>query len=204
MVVADPALIDLPMPIRTPRLLIRPRKPGDGEFGLAAIKETWDELHRWMWWAESLDQFTAQQLERRNREAMANFLRREVIDLLGIEIATGGPVIWCSFYNIDWEARRCHTGFWVRRSAQGRNVATESTNGMVRYAFGALGMRQVGLTHSEGNNASRRIAEKLGFQHVGVEPRANALPGGVMADRLCYVRFGAEGLPPLDVHWGAE
>ena len=23
-----------------------------------------------------------------------------------------------------------------------------------------------------------------------------------MADRFCYERFGAEGLPPLDVHWG--
>jgi RimJ/RimL family protein N-acetyltransferase len=199
MVVADPTLIDLPMPIRTPRLLIRPRKQGDGELGLAAITETWDELHKWMWWAESLDQFTPQQLEKRNREAMANFLRREVIELIGIEIATGEPVIWCSFYNIDWEARRCYAGFWVRRSAQGRNVATESTNGMVRYAFGALEMRQVGLTHSEGNQASRRIAEKLGFTHVRVEPAANPLPGGRMADRFCYVRFDTEGLPPLGI-----
>jgi len=75
---------------------------------------------------------------------------------------------------------------------------------MVRYAFHALAMRQVGLTHSEGNLASRRIAEKLGFQHVGVEPAANPLPGGRMADKFCYVRFDAEGLPPLEVHWGTE
>src|SRR6266481_6634482 len=55
----SPVLIDVPMPIPTPRLMIRPRKPGDGEFALAAIRETWDELHRWMWWAENLDQFTS-------------------------------------------------------------------------------------------------------------------------------------------------
>jgi RimJ/RimL family protein N-acetyltransferase len=204
MVAADPTLIDVPMPIRTPRLLIRPRKPGDGEFALAAITETWDELHRWMWWAENLDQFTSERLEMRNRQAMANFLQREVIELLGIEIATGEPVIWNGFHNIDWGARRCETGFWVRRSAQGRNVATESTNAMVRYAFGALGMRQIGLTHSDGNKASLRIAEKLGFKHVGVERAANPLPGGLMADRFRYVRFGAEDLPPLYVHWGTE
>jgi RimJ/RimL family protein N-acetyltransferase len=204
MVGVDPTLIDVPMPIRTPRLLIRPRKPGDGEFALAAVKETWDELHRWMWWAETLDQFTSEQLEMRNRHAIANFLQRDVIELLGIEIATGEPVIWCGFHDIDWRARQCDTGFWVRRSAQGRNIATESTNAMVRYAFGALRMRRVGLTHSEGNGASRRIAEKLGFQHVGVERARNPLPGGRMADRFCYVRFGAEGLPPLDVYWGME
>src|ERR1700721_610249 len=141
MVVADPTLIDLPMPIRTPRLLIRPRKPGDGEFALAAITETWDELHRWMWWAESLDQFPPQQLENRNRQAIANFLQPEVIELLGIEIATGEPVIWCGFHDIDWQARRCDTGFWVRKSAQGRNVATEWANGVARYVFGGLGRR---------------------------------------------------------------
>ena len=37
-----PDLMDVPMPIRTPRLLIRPREPGDGKFALAAIRETWD------------------------------------------------------------------------------------------------------------------------------------------------------------------
>jgi len=37
-----------------------------------------------MWWAESLDQFTPQQQESRNRQAMANFVRREVIELIGV------------------------------------------------------------------------------------------------------------------------
>ena len=73
---------------------------------------------------------------------------------------------------------------------------------MLRYAFGELGMRRVGLTHSDGNESSRRIAEKLGFAHVGVERAAKPLPGGLTADRFCYTRFGAEGLPPLDMHWG--
>jgi RimJ/RimL family protein N-acetyltransferase len=198
------ALIDVPMPIRTPRLLIRPRQPGDGGFALAAIIETWDELHKWMWWAESLDQFTSEQLEKRNSHAMANFLRRDPLELLGIEIATGQPVIWCGFHDIDWVSRRCDTGFWVRRSAQGRNIATESTNALLRYAFGALGMRQVGLTHSRGNEASRRIAEKLGFVFQRVDPQANPLPGGRMADRFCYLCFDTDGLPPLNISWGKE
>lgn len=200
----SPGLIDVPMPIRTPRLLIRPREPGDGKFALAAIRETWDELHRWMWWAENLDQFTSEQLEARNRHAIARFLQRDGIELLGIETVTEEPVVWCGFHDIDWKGRQCDTGFWVRRSAQGRNIATESTNAMVRYAFGALGMRRVGLTHSAGNEASRRIAEKLGFVPEGVQRAANPLPGGRIADRFCYARFGPEGLPPLDVHWVKE
>jgi RimJ/RimL family protein N-acetyltransferase len=199
----DPALIDVPMPIRTSRLLIRPRLPGDGAFAFAAVRETWDQLHQWMAWAGSLDQFTREQCELRNRCAIANFMQRDVIELIGIEAATGEPVIWCGFHDIDWNARLCDTGFWVRRSAQGRNFATESTNALLRYAFGALAMRRVGLTHSAGNEASRRIAAKLGFLHIGVMPAANPLPGGLMVDRFCYTRFGAESLPNLEVDWGA-
>jgi hypothetical protein len=43
-----PYLIDVPMPIRTPRLLIRPRQTGDGAMAVAAVAETWDDLHQWM------------------------------------------------------------------------------------------------------------------------------------------------------------
>jgi RimJ/RimL family protein N-acetyltransferase len=198
----DPVSIDIPMPIRTSRLLIRPRKAGDGEFARAAAIETWGELQKWMAWAENLDQFTSERLEARNRQAMANFLHRKPLELIGVEIATGEPVIWCGLHDIDWTSRQCDTGFWVRKSAQGRNIATEATNALLRYAFGALGMRRVGLTHSRGNEASRRIAEKLGFEFQRVEPAANPLPGGLMADKFCYMRSNSEGLPHLDVTWG--
>jgi ribosomal-protein-serine acetyltransferase len=202
MVAGYKVLIDLPMSIRTPRLLIRPRRPGDGESTLAAIRESWDELHRWMVWAEDLSSFTAERIDARYGQAPRSFLERDVIELRGVEVATGEPVVWCGLHDIDWKARRCDTGFWVRRSAQGRGIATEAANAMVRYAFEALGMGRVGYTHSEGNEASRRIAVKLGFVHERVQRTGNSLPGGLWADRHCYVRLGTEGLPPLDVHWG--
>jgi RimJ/RimL family protein N-acetyltransferase len=204
MIADDQVLIDLPMPIRTPRLLMRPRRRGDGESSLSAIRESWEELHQWMAWAEDLNSFTAERIDARYGRTAGSFFDREVIELLGIEVATGEPVVWCGLHDIDWKARRCDTGFWVRRSAQGKGIATEAANAMVRYAFGTLGMGRVGYTHSEGNEASRRIAEKLGFRHEGVQRLGNPLPGGRRADRHCYFRFDAEGLPPLDVGWGEE
>ena len=90
---------DVPMPIHTPRLIIRPRKPGDGERALAAIRETWDELHRWMWWAENLVGSPPSGWRMLNRRAMSQFIRRDGnIELLGIETATGEPVVWCGFH----------------------------------------------------------------------------------------------------------
>ncbi|HKR28790.1 MAG TPA: GNAT family protein [Acidobacteriaceae bacterium] len=197
-----PVLIDVPMPIRTPRLLLRPKQPGDGALTADAVAETWDDLHQWMRWAEPREWFTPESLEVRNRQVMASFLLREVIELIGIDVATGRPVLWCGLHDIDWQARHCDTGYWVRKSAQRQRLATEAANAMVRYAFGALGMRRVGLTHSAGNEASRRIAEHLGFSLEGIQRAANPLPEGKFADRYCYARLDAANLPPLDVRWG--
>lgn len=197
-----PILTDLPMPIRTPRLLLRPKQPGDGAVTADAVAETWDDLHQWMRWAEHRESFTAESLEIRNRQVMASFLLRELMELIGIELTTGRAVVWCGLHEIDWQARQCDTGYWVRRSAQRQGFATEAANAMVRYAFGALGMRRVGLTHSAGNEASRRIAEHLGFSFEGILRAANPLPEGKFADRYCYARLDASNLPPLDVRWG--
>lgn len=199
---AHPALIELPMPIRTPRLLLRPKQPGDGAITSLAVAETWDDLHRWMRWAENREAFTPELMEIRNRQVMASFLLREVIELIGIEQATGSAVLWCGLHDIDWQARQCDTGYWVRSSAQRRGFATEAANAMVRYAFGALGMHRVGLTHSAGNEPSRRIALKLGFSQEGIQRAANPLPEGRFADRCCYGILDAAALPPLEVQWG--
>ncbi len=201
---ANPILIDLRLPIRTPRLLIRPKQFGDGATTAAAVAETWDSLHEWMRWAENREFFTPEQMEIRTRHVMASFLLRESFELLGIEIATGEPVVWCGLHDIDWPAQQCETGYWVRKSAQGRGLATETCNALVRYAFGVLGMRRVGLTHSSGNEASRRIAEKLGFTLEGVQRNAALLPGGRIADRLLYARFDTDGLPAMELSWGAS
>ncbi len=197
-------LKELFMPIRTPRLLIRPKQAGDGALTAIAVNETWDDLHEWMQWAEDRTVLTAERMELRNRLIAEIPGPPQIIELIGIELATGLPAVWCGLHDIDWSTRRCDTGFWVRKSAQGRGLATEAANAMLRYAFDALGMRRVGLTHSRGNEASRRIAEKLGFRLQTIEPRGNVLPEGRTADRFCYARFDTEGLPQLDVHWAAE
>jgi RimJ/RimL family protein N-acetyltransferase len=198
---ANPILIDVRMPIRTPRLLIRPKQEGDGAAIAAAVAETWDSLHEWMLWAEHREFFTPENMEIRTRQVMASFLLRESFELIGIELATGLPVVWCGLHDIDWQARKCDTGWWVRLGAQRRGLATEAANALVRYAFEVLNMRRVGLTHSSGNEASKRIAEKLGFSLEGVQRSAALLPGGRFADRLLYARFGTDGLPPLEVTW---
>jgi RimJ/RimL family protein N-acetyltransferase len=196
-----PILIELPMPIRTPRLILRPKQVGDGAATASAIQESWEELHQWMRWAEHREAFTAESMEIRTRQVMASFILRETIEVTGVEIASGRAVIWCGFHSLDWQARQCDTGYWVARGAQNQGFATEATNALLRYAFGVLRMQRVGLTHAAGNEASRRVAQKLGFAQEGIQRSASYLPDGRIVDRYCYARLDLADLPHLDVHW---
>ena len=145
---------------------------------------------------------TAELQEIRARHVMASFLLRQDFNLTGFEIETGEPVVWSGFHHVDWTARQCETGYWVRKSAQQKGYATEAANALLRYAFGPLGMRRVAIAHGVGNDKSRRVIEKLGYIAEGVQRGALALPGGRFVDKHVYSRLNLVGLPELPVTWG--
>lgn len=197
----SPLLIDVPMPVETPRLLLRPVMPGDGRETHEAKVESWDSLKKWLVWTN--EGTTPEKSEERARRGYAEFILRDNIWLTGIEKATGRPVIWTGLSRIDWPARRFEIGYWVRTSAEGKGYATESTNALVRFAFNALAARRVHIAHAAGNDASRRVIEKLGFVKEGTLKGDLLLPDGTMTDRVTYGRLSPDGLPPLDVRWRA-
>jgi ribosomal-protein-alanine N-acetyltransferase len=73
---------------------------------------------------------------------------------------------------IDWRSRRAVTGTVVgERSRWGRGVASESMALRTRYAFEELGLEKLVTQVLEGNTASRRAVEKVGYRTVGVHRR---------------------------------
>ena len=196
----DPILIDMPVPIVTPRLILRPNMPGDGAETVLAVAETWDDLHRWMDWATVMP--TEAETEARARRVYAQFILREDFNFIGVEKESGRKVVWTGLHCFDWKSRRFYTGYWVRKSAQGQAYAAEACNAVVRYAFAVLAARRIEITHSDGNDHSRRIIEKLGFEREGLRRGGTLLPSGSMADSHVYARLSPDGLPPLDVRWG--
>ena len=193
-------LIDVPMPIVTPRLILRPLQAGDGAAITEAKAETWEDLRRWMAWTDGGQ--NADMDEVYARTCAAKFILREDIVIVGLEKDTGRPVIWTGLHRPDWQTRQFMIGYWVRKSAHGRGYATEAANALLRYAFNALAARRVEIFHAAGNDASRRVIEKLGFVKEGVRVAAHRIPGDFIVDEHMYARFDTNGLPPLDVKWG--
>jgi RimJ/RimL family protein N-acetyltransferase len=196
----NPILFDLPMPIRTPRLILRNPLPGDGAFLHEAKLETWDMLNRWMPWAKETG--TVDDDEIIIREAYARFIKREDMMIFGFEADTGKLVLSSGLHRFDWEVRRFEIGYWVRKSAQGKGYATECANALTRYAFGVLGASAVAIDVAEGNEASMAVVNKLGFEKEGVLRKSNKLPGGEIADHHVWSCLSPDNLPPLDVKWG--
>ncbi|WP_129667424.1 GNAT family N-acetyltransferase [Phytoactinopolyspora endophytica] len=104
----------------------------------------------------------------------------------------GGPALGCFSLALEGPHRdQGSIGYWVHPTARGVGVATEAVRLMIRHAFvatddGGLGLRRLRVTHAEGNDASRRVIERIGFRRSGVERSAVRLPDGTFDDHHWY------------------
>jgi len=74
------------------------------------------------------------------------------------------------------ETHRVHTGSWIGREHHGRGIGTEMRAAVLELAFGGLGASVAASDWLDGNDASRRVSEKLGYVEVGlgsVNPRGD-------------------------------
>jgi RimJ/RimL family protein N-acetyltransferase len=69
---------------------------------------------------------------------------------------------------LDLEHRVAEVGYWVRREARGRGVATRATRLVSAWAISSCGMQRVQLRADSRNVASQRVAEAAGFRREGV------------------------------------
>lgn len=58
-------------------------------------------------------------------------------------------------------------GFWTAPWARGRGVMTDAARLVIRFGFEVLHLERVEWCALVGNDASRRVADKLGFVHEG-------------------------------------
>lgn len=63
------------------------------------------------------------------------------------------------------EAAELH--YWIRTDHSGRGLTTEACRALIEWANNQLELRRLTLWAGRNNHASRHIAEKLGFRHIG-------------------------------------
>ncbi len=200
----DPVLFEVPVPIRTPRLLLRPAQAGDGLVLNEAILESREELRPWMPWARTPTPPTPEESEENCRKSGISFLLREDLRLLMFSRENGRLVGSTGLHRFNLEGGLFEIGYWIRTSETKKGYAREATLALTRYAFGVLGAKRVHLFCNAENHASCAIPTSLGFECEG---RLKNYDTYVEANRPCrdsfvFARTSTEGLPPLEMQCG--
>lgn len=198
-----PAQTDIPLPIVTPRLLLRLPQQGDGQYIHDAKMESWDELHKWMiWMTKPRHEASIDEDEEFCRHKREKFQSREDITLLIFDRDTGKYLGGTGLHQCDWERRFFQLGYWIRTSETGKGYATEVATALVHYAFDALSANKVTCFCAAGNDASEKVMQKAGFQKEGVLRKHHLLPDGSLVDEPTYGILSKNDAPHIDVQWG--
>ena len=159
-----PDLDELSLVIQTPRLVLRPleQRHADELYPYAADPE----VSRRMSWAAHAD-------PRETRAFVdAMITARAAQTELVWAIEREGAAIGCvGLGGIKWTFRawridRAELGYWMGKPFWGQGFMSEAAYAAATWAFETLGLHKVTIGCIEGNVASQRIIEKLGFRFL--------------------------------------
>lgn len=100
-----------------------------------------------------------------------------------------GPAIGeCDLSEIDRHNRRAEVGFLFTKAYWGQGYACEAMERVIAYGFAELGLERLSARIHDGNTASQRLLERLGFAYEG-RLRAHVVRDGMRRDCLVYGRL---------------
>jgi len=188
----NPILIDIPVPIYTKRLLLRPPMFGDGIQINGAIRESFDVLNIWSVWAKKMP--TVEDSEEYARRANASWILREDLPLLIFDKNSGQFIGGTGFHNIKWNVPRFEIGYWVRSSCVGQGYVSEATRALSLFAFKQFGAKRIEIRCDADNISSRRVAERSGFCLEAIFQYHDIKNNGERSDTCLYAKYNCEGL----------
>ena len=156
-------MIDLPLPIETSRLRLRPFAPGD--LGALYAVQSHEDVHRWLYSEpRSEDEVRATIMRRiaRGRDAPETGIA------LVVELAATGEFLGDVSLTVEPPAQRQgEIGFVFHPEHQGRGYATEASAALLALAFDTYDLHRVYGRLEARNLASARVLEKLGMRKEG-------------------------------------
>ena len=145
-------------------ILLRPFRFSDSVGLYYAVRESLKELKLWMSWAT--EGYT--ELAAREYITLAR-ARWDERTFYAFAITRGEEILGaCTLSSIHAIYRFCNLGYWVRTSCRGHGIAGRAAQLAARFAFENLGLIRVEIVIAAGNQASIRVAEKIGAHEEGI------------------------------------
>ena len=187
----EPLFEDVPERVESPRLVIRVCHAGDAPALNAAVCESLDALHPYMPWAQTAP--TLAQSAAECRRLQARFLLREDLTMFMFERdAQGGEGARCrrhrsASHRLAGAALRDR--LLVPQQPRRTGFVSEAVAALTQLGFDALRARRIELRMDDGNQRSRRVAERAVFTLEGVLRRQSLTPQGELRDTRVYAKL---------------
>jgi ribosomal-protein-serine acetyltransferase len=199
----NPILIDLPVPITTERLILRPPQIGDGIIVNNAVLESFEELNQFMPWAK--EKPSIEETEIFVRQAAANWILKKneepYLPLFIFDKTTNQFIGGTGYHHFDWSIPSIETGYWIRKSCSGLGLMTEAVNALTQYAFKQLHVKRIAITCDVNNHRSKKIPERLNYTLESVIKANRRDSNGEISDSLVFAKYDSVNLPNLEVNW---
>lgn len=148
--------------LETERLILRKMKPTDAEdmYDYARRREVTEYL---LWSPHTNREYTRDYLRYlQNRYALGEFYDWAVTDR-----KSGRMIGTCGFTRIDPEHRCGEIGYVLHPEFCGQGIGTEAAERVLLFGFEVLGLHRIEARFMKGNEASKRVTEKLGMVFEG-------------------------------------
>jgi ribosomal-protein-serine acetyltransferase len=174
-------------------VLLRPWESRDESPLFEAARESIETVGRWLpWLTEGYARADSAAWIRASAEAWkaGQEYRFAIVECSANERLLGAV----GLNRIDRVHGMANLGYWVRATATGRGIATSAARLAARFALANLNMARVEILTADANDASRKVAEKLGAHYEGMLRDRLRHGDGMIAARLyCLVRADLRG-----------
>lgn len=145
---------------------LRPFEFGEAPELHQAVQESLTELKPWMSWARQ--PYTLETAHNFITITRAQWTNGGMYALAIINAANGELLGGCSLSHIHPVYHYCNLGYWVRTSKHGQGIAGRAAKLIARFAFERVKLIRAEIVVAVGNEASRRVAEKVGAHYEGI------------------------------------
>lgn len=182
-----------PEKILTERLVLRRFVRRDADSIVEAVHSSLPDLSAWLPWAHA--GYARDEAVAYIRDSVQSWKEGRAFDFaIRTPEEPGRHLGNVSIWHVSRLGKVGEIGYWVRTDATSRGIASESTDAMLDLGFSTLHLHKVTLRIAVGNDASMRVAEKLGFTREGIlreELRIN----GTWVDHVLFSMLAHEYRP---------
>ncbi len=172
--------------IETPRLCLRPYRPGDGPWYYEMSLRNQPHLRRYEAENPVNTVHEVEDAERIVRDFATDWLEGKVFFLGALDRDTAVFVAQIYVGVVNRDLPEFEVGFFADVDHEGRGYVSEAVRGVLRFLFDALGAHRVRLECDDTNARSARVAECCGFTAEGHIRQNHLWPDGSVTGTLHY------------------